>query len=185
AAALLAWNPYNVADPGSQLSFTAVAAIFLVVPRLEAFLAGFPVPARLVTMLAVSAACSLATAPVLLLQFGTVPTYSVPANAFAEPVVGPLLGLGLVTAVLGAVPPQLESIYLLTGSDRPKIGRALERLRRRFGDDAVEHLSAAEAGGADAVASCNALGLFGGAGRLVIVENVDAWRADDAAAVAT
>src|SRR6266480_5808176 len=38
AAALLAWNPYNVADPGSQLSFTAVAAIFLVVPRLEAFL---------------------------------------------------------------------------------------------------------------------------------------------------
>src|SRR5438034_1139523 len=81
-------------------------------------------------------------------------------------------------------PQQLESIYLLTGSDRPKIGRVLERLRRRFGDDAVEHLSAAEAGGADAVASCNALGLFGGAGRLVIVEYVDAWRADDAAAVA-
>jgi competence protein ComEC len=116
AAALLAWNPYSLADPGFQLSFSAVAAIFLVVPRLEAFLAGYPVPTRIATMLAVSAACSLATAPVLLLQFGTVPTYSVPANAFAEPVVGPLLGLGLVTAILGTVlPPAAAGLAWVNG----------------------------------------------------------------------
>ena len=33
AAALLAWNPYLVLDAGFQLSFAAVASIFLVAPR--------------------------------------------------------------------------------------------------------------------------------------------------------
>ncbi len=116
AVALLAWNPYSVLDPGFELSFTAVAAIFLAVPRIEAFLAGYPVPARLATMLAVSAACSLATAPVLLIQFGTVPLYSVPANVFAEPVVGPLLGIGLVTAIVGTVlPPAALGLAWING----------------------------------------------------------------------
>ena len=77
---------------------------------------------------------------------------------------------------------QLEPAYLLTGSDRPKVARALQRLRARIGDDAVEHLAAPEASGDDAVAACNALGLFGGR-RLVIVEDVERWKAADAKAV--
>ena len=56
----------------------------------------------------------------------------------------------------------LRPVYLLTGSDRPKHLRALRRLRARFGPEAVEQLSAEDASGADAVAACNALGLFGG-----------------------
>ena len=38
--------------------------------------------------------------------------------------------------------------------------------------------------GDDAVASCNAMGLFVGNGRLVIVDEVDRWKADDVKAVA-
>jgi ComEC/Rec2-related protein len=34
AVVLLAWNPYNVLDPGFQLSFAAVVAIFVLAPRL-------------------------------------------------------------------------------------------------------------------------------------------------------
>ena len=75
-------------------------------------------------------------------------------------------------------------MYLITGSDRPKIQRALRRLRDRIGDDGVEILSAAEASGDDAVAACNALGLFGAGQRLVVVEDVDRWKAADAKAVA-
>jgi DNA polymerase-3 subunit delta len=80
----------------------------------------------------------------------------------------------------------LLPVYLLTGSDRPKHLRALRRLRARFGPEAVEQLSAEVASGADAVAACNALGLFGGTGggRLVIVEGVDRWRKADVDAVA-
>jgi DNA polymerase III subunit delta len=79
---------------------------------------------------------------------------------------------------------ELEPVYLITGGDRPKIQRALRRLRDRIGDDAVEILSAEAASGDDAVASCNSLGLFGGGRRLVIVTDVDGWKAADAKAVA-
>ncbi|MGH3049791.1 MAG: DNA polymerase III subunit delta [Gaiellaceae bacterium] len=80
--------------------------------------------------------------------------------------------------------PALKPVYLLTGSDKPKTARALQRLRERIGEDAVEHLYAAAASGEDAVASCNAMGLFGGEGRLVIVEEVDRWKAADFKAIA-
>jgi DNA polymerase III subunit delta len=79
----------------------------------------------------------------------------------------------------------LLPVYLLTGSDRPKVVRALRRLRSRFGDESIEHLAADTGGGADAVAACNALGLFAGGdgGRLVIVESVERWRKADLDAV--
>jgi DNA polymerase-3 subunit delta len=85
---------------------------------------------------------------------------------------------------LAAVAADLEAVYLIVGGDRPKIQRALRRLRERIGEDAVEMLSAADAGGDDAVAACNALGLFGGGRRLVIVNDVDRWKAPDAKAIA-
>ena len=80
----------------------------------------------------------------------------------------------------------LLPVYLLTGSDRPKHVRALLRLRSRFEAEAVEQLSAESASGADAVAACNALGLFGGegGGRLVIVQAVERWRKADVDAIA-
>jgi DNA polymerase-3 subunit delta len=78
---------------------------------------------------------------------------------------------------------QLEPVYLISGSDRPKIRVALERLRNHFDEGAVEVLHAAETAGEDAVAACNALGLFGGEHRLVVVEDVDSWKAADAKVV--
>jgi DNA polymerase III subunit delta len=79
---------------------------------------------------------------------------------------------------------ELEPVYLITGGDRPKIQRALRRLRDRVGLDATEVLTATDASGDDAVAACNALGLFGGGRRLVIVENVDRWKTADVKSIA-
>jgi DNA polymerase III subunit delta len=73
----------------------------------------------------------------------------------------------------------LQPIYLLTGSDRPKIVRALRRLRSRFPDESVEVLVAPPTTGEEAVAACNALGLFSDGGRLVVVEGVESWRPAD------
>ena len=109
AAILLAWNPYSLLDAGFQLSFAAVAAIFVVVPRLQRSLAGYPVPRSLAEVVAVSGACGIATAPILLSQFGAVPIYSIPANALAAPVVAPLLGLALVTAMIAPVLPSVAA----------------------------------------------------------------------------
>ena len=103
AALLLAWSPYSLMDAGFQLSFAAVGAIFLVVSRLQQTLAGYPVPHSLAEVVAVSGACGLATAPILLTQFGVVPLYSIPANALAAPVVAPLLGIALITAIVAPV----------------------------------------------------------------------------------
>jgi DNA polymerase III subunit delta len=79
---------------------------------------------------------------------------------------------------------ELKLAYLLAGTDRPKVDRALQRLRGRFAADAVETHSAGEASGADIVAACNALGLFAGEGRLIVVDGVEAWKVEDAKAVA-
>lgn len=71
-----------------------------------------------------------------------------------------------------------KTVYLLTGSDRPKIETALVRLRAHFVPEAVETVSALETPG-DAVASlCNAGSLFGDR-RLVVVEDVDGTRDSD------
>jgi len=79
---------------------------------------------------------------------------------------------------------ELKPVYLISGGDRPKIRVALERLRKHFEEGAVEVLAAGDHGAEDAVAACNALGLFGGERRLVIVEDVDGWKAPDAKVVA-
>lgn len=92
------------------------------------------------------------------------------------------------------VAAELKPVYLLSGSDRPKIARALSRLRAHFPADAIEHLLAESVSGADAVAACNSLGLLAG-GRLVVVDGVDGrrnadgrpvggWKAADVEAVA-
>jgi DNA polymerase-3 subunit delta len=78
---------------------------------------------------------------------------------------------------------ELRPVYLLTGSDRPKIRRALARLRARFDPESVELLAADATTGAEAVAALNSLGLFG-SGRLVAVEGVERWKKEDVEAVA-
>ena len=99
AIVLLAWNPYVLLDAGFQLSFAAVIAIFVLVPRFGRFLEGYPLgPLRLVV--AVSAACGLATAPIAWLHFHSLQLLTIPANALAAPAVLPLLGLALAGAAV-------------------------------------------------------------------------------------
>ena len=63
----------------------------------------------------------------------------------------------------------LKPVYLIAGSDRPKVQRAVERLKGHFDPAGIEHLSAETASGDEAVAACNSLGLFATGGRLVLV----------------
>jgi DNA polymerase-3 subunit delta len=73
-----------------------------------------------------------------------------------------------------------EPVYLVTGSDRPKVDRTLARLRGHFDPGAIERFTAAgqdAASGEDIVAACNAGSLLGDS-RLVVVADVDG-RPDD------
>jgi DNA polymerase III subunit delta len=71
-----------------------------------------------------------------------------------------------------------KPVYLLTGSDRPKIETALARLRVHFAPEAIDVCSALDTPGAAVVGLCNAGSLFGDA-RLVIVEAIDGRRDGD------
>jgi len=116
AAVLLAANPYSLLDAGFQLSFAAVAAIFVVTPRVVRALVGYPVSRKLAQLIGVSTACGLATAPVTWLQFHQISLVTVPANVIAVPVVVEVLSLALLTAAVAPfAPPVATAIAWLNG----------------------------------------------------------------------
>ncbi|HEY3544017.1 MAG TPA: ComEC/Rec2 family competence protein [Gaiellaceae bacterium] len=110
AAALLAVSPYTLLDPGFQLSFAAVLAIFTLAPRIRAWLEGYPLPRVTREPIALSAACGAATAPISWLHFHQIPLLTIPANVAAAPVVAPMLALALLAAVLQPVGPLLAQV---------------------------------------------------------------------------
>jgi competence protein ComEC len=110
AVALLAWNPYTLFDAGFQLSFAAVAAIFALVPRFQRALEGYPMPRWTRDAVAVSAACGLATGPIMWIQFHAVSLVAIPANALAAPAMVPLLALAFASAAIAPVVPAGASI---------------------------------------------------------------------------
>jgi competence protein ComEC len=109
AILLLAWNPYLLLDAGFQLSFAAVASIFVVAPRVAHACTSRGVPRRVAQLVGVSTACGLATAPVTWIQFHQVSLVTVPANVVAVPVVAEMLGLALIAAVVAPVAPPVAA----------------------------------------------------------------------------
>jgi competence protein ComEC len=106
ALVLLAWTPASLLEPGFQLSFAAVAGIFLGVPRVRQMLEGYPLPRSSHDVLAIALVCGLVTAPVVLFHFGEAPVYTVPANALAFAAVPVVLALGLLAAAADPVSPE-------------------------------------------------------------------------------
>jgi competence protein ComEC len=105
ALVLLVWMPRSALEPGFQLSFAAVAAIFVVLPRTSGVPDAYPVPRGLWDVLVVACACGLVTAPIVWLHFGRVALWTVPANVAAEPAMPPLISLSLAAAALEPVLP--------------------------------------------------------------------------------
>lgn len=105
ALVLLLWMPTALLEPGFQLSFAAVAAIFVAVPRLGRRLEGYPLPRPVADALTVAFACGLVTAPIVLVHFGEAPLYTVLANVVAFPAAPLVLGLGLAAAVVDPFAP--------------------------------------------------------------------------------
>ncbi len=94
AALVLALDPLELLDPGFQLSFSAVLAIFAAAPRLRGALG---------SAAAVSVACTVVTAPIVWWHFGRASPLAVPANLLALPAVAPILWLSLAAVVAHAV----------------------------------------------------------------------------------
>ncbi len=187
ALVLLAWSPATFLEPGFQLSFAAVAAIFVGLPRIERRLRGTPVPRGLADAIGISALCGLATAPIVLLHFGSAPVYTVPANALAAPAMPLVLGLGLLAAAVDPVAPTagtaLAGLAGLAAAWLELVARTIASLPgAEAGPRAAVGLAAAAAAGyvvlrlgrAHLRARHRALALLG-AGGLAVVALVGAW----------
>jgi competence protein ComEC len=109
AVVLLAWNPYSLFDPGFQLSFAAVVAIFVAARPAQRVLEGYPMPQQVRIAVSIAAVCSVATAPILWSRFGAVPLLGIVANALVEPAVPFLLGLAFAAAAVDPVAPSLAA----------------------------------------------------------------------------
>jgi competence protein ComEC len=105
ALVLLVWAPTALLEPGFQLSFAAVAAIFVGIPRIGRRFEGYPVPRHVAEVLSIALICGVATAPIVLLHFGQAPVYTVLANALASPAMPLVLALGLLAAAAEPVAP--------------------------------------------------------------------------------
>ncbi len=119
AAVTLAVNPRAAGDVGWQLSFAAVVGILLFCAPLARVLAGLrPRPARraLAEAAALTISATLATAPLISLQFGVVSVVSLPANLVAVAAEAPVMWLGMLVSAIGQLPGlPVEPVTWLAG----------------------------------------------------------------------
>lgn len=110
AAVTLVLNPRAVGDPGWQLSFAAVVAIAVLVPRLRATALLRRLPAPVADGAAMTIAATIGTAPLLALHFDRLSLASLPANLVAMPAVAPVVWLGTLAAAVAQLgPPGTEA----------------------------------------------------------------------------
>lgn len=125
ALLILTHNPLLLATVSFQLSFIAVTAIILILPKLkDQFFSKKDPPSRLTTLKAtltsgfiVSIVASIATLPLLLLYFNRVSLISPLTTLIMEPLLclwG--LGFGLAGSLFVFISPPLAKILLQTGS---------------------------------------------------------------------
>jgi competence protein ComEC len=104
----LAVNPRASADIGWQLSFAAVAGIFLWSRRLADAIAGGAdrgSPRRaLADGAAMTVAATIATAPLVAHHFDTLQLAALPANLAALPAIAPAMWLGMLSGLAGQIP---------------------------------------------------------------------------------
>lgn len=95
-------DPFLARSVGFVLSVWATAAILLLAPRWTQRLAAH-LPSPLAAAIAIPAAAQIACTPVLVLVFGQLSPYAIPANVIAGLAVVPATILGVVAAVLASV----------------------------------------------------------------------------------
>ena len=151
AAATLALSPRAHGDPGWQLSFVAVAGILVLGRPLAAALAragselcrdpdrplARAVVRGLAEGIAITAAATLSTAPLVAHHFGRVPVAGLLANLVALPAVAPAMWLGMTKGALGlagAVVPLAEELARLLGPPTRLPLSYLERVAERCAD---------------------------------------------------
>ena len=108
---LLMWHPDWAANAGFAMSALATGALFLVAPGWADALRRRHVFPVLAEGLAVSAAATVVSAPIIVLISGRVSLVALPANVLAEIAVAPATVLGVLAAATGTCSPFLGAAF--------------------------------------------------------------------------
>jgi competence protein ComEC len=126
---LLAFDPTLVYAIGFQLSVAAAAGMGLMTSPISGRLGFLPKPLALATAATLSAQAGVT--PVILYQFGAVPTVTLPANVLAFPAVGPGMLFGLAAGAVGLLSAPLgQAIGLLSVAPLRYLETLADRLAR-------------------------------------------------------
>ncbi len=106
--AVLAWNPRATADVGAQLSFAAVLGIMAFAQPIAGVLSRLPAWAA--QAFGATAGATVATAPLMAFHFEAVSMVSLAANVVGEPLIGPIVWLGSMTAAIGQFSPEAGAL---------------------------------------------------------------------------
>lgn len=98
AIVVLLWSPRATSDIGAQLSFGAVLGLMAFTRPLADRLTLLPRWAA--EAFAATTGATLATAPLMAFHFGAVSIVSLAANVLGEPLIGPIVWIGSLTAAL-------------------------------------------------------------------------------------
>ena len=106
----LFFNPYVLNNSGFLLSFLAVLGVTFVAPALQELL---EVKTKIMKSICVSVAATLTTLPVLLVNYGNYPWYSVFLNLFILPAMSVLLFLAIFLILVGMILGLQDSIEII------------------------------------------------------------------------
>lgn len=100
----LALTPAVISSIGFQMSYLAMAGIFLIYPHLKAWYpgreSGIDLPRKIWNTAALTLSCQILTGPLAWLRFRTFPLYFLITNLFALPVTSLLMLLAICTTAL-------------------------------------------------------------------------------------
>jgi len=111
---ILLINPNDLFIPGFQLSFSAVAAILILMPRFSKRIEKLKIKKyykKIMLFASVSIAAQIGTLPFTLFYFGKLSVISIFANIIIIPLIGLILPLGIVSLLLGSFIPWFGFIY--------------------------------------------------------------------------
>lgn len=115
ALVLLLFNPNELFNAGFQLSFSAVLSILIIYPKFKIYIDGLRINNKLIKNIllfgSVSFAAQIGTLPFTLMYFHKLSIIALLANLIVIPLIGFIVGLGIVTITAGVFSFWLASIF--------------------------------------------------------------------------
>lgn len=115
AVIILLVKPYEILNPGFQLSYSAVLSIALIYPVIQQVISQVGIKNKylknILLFIGVSLSAQIGTLPFTLAYFNKLSLVSLFSNLFVIPMAGIIVGLAIVTLLIGSLLPSI-AIYL-------------------------------------------------------------------------